>query len=155
MNNSIILERKTFLEALKTGGASASANATMPILENVRITSDGENGVKITSNNLQTEVVCFCKAEQMPVDEFDFCVNAKDITNVCSALKDYNVRLVIEENALNVCYAAGSMKIPTVNSDEFPCLKTDSEPVAVFEIENQSLKNILESEKQRFYQRTP
>ena len=143
--NKAIFERKTLLDALKRGGVSATTNGTVPILENVKITADGE-GVKITSSNLQTETNVFCKAEQMPLDyNIDVCVNAKTITDIMQSVNDYNITLEFGENQLKVCYGAGVMTIPTLPTDEFPSMAKTEEPKAVFEIDNATLRYIVNS----------
>lgn len=140
--NKAIFERRALLTALKRGGVNATANGTLPILENVRLTTNGE-GFDITSSNISTEITCFCKAEEMPDDNIDVCVNAKTLTDIMQNVNDYNITLDFEENMLAVRYGAGVMNLPTVPSDEFPSMSKTEEPQCVFELNNENLRYIV------------
>lgn len=114
----ITINNKDFASALSIGGAMAGRVKSMPILDCVKITVNGDNAIITSSNNECTISKTTCAASS--TEQGAFCVNAKDIENIIKSIPDDEICLVIQGAACRIVYASGTMSIPLFSAEDFP-----------------------------------
>lgn len=114
------INRTEFLSKLNTAKAVVASKSPLPILDCVKINnesitaSDGENTI-IMPLNIAND------------DRFEFCVNARTLTDAISKIKDDDVALNLTDVNLTVRYKRGKITIPTQDASDYPLIATPSQ----------------------------
>lgn len=119
------IHRKEFIDVLAGGSQFAGRNKTMAVLNNVKITVKG-NQISVSSFDLENAIV---KRGQVISSEEDICflVDAKDLLNAMSSLKDDVVTLYasLDVERLEIVHTKGKMALPVFDGSTFPTPKKE------------------------------
>lgn len=119
----VVIDKKTFIEALTIGGNYAGSIKTLPILDCVKIKVKN-NGMNIISSNNENAISKKCDIVSADF-EGDFCVGYKSLMQYVKLVSGDNVELILNDDmtTLNITHKKGSLELPLYNSDEFPMMK--------------------------------
>jgi DNA polymerase-3 subunit beta len=127
--------QKHFQKALNIVGKSVSGNNTLPVLNNILISSDKNNEILLTSTNLELGVVC-----RMPANienEGATTVPAKLITSYVGYLHDEDITIEEQSGAeLLITSSSSKTKMKGMSAQEFPSIPEVSGGIEL-EIEKQ------------------
>ena len=123
---NIKIIRSELLRVMYDGGALAGQTRTMPVLDNVCITTK-DNRIRIESSDSANYVRSYGICETTA--DMSFCVNAKEFASYIDLLNDENIIIKYdsERNQIIIEHASGEVKLPTISSDDFPVMKTIKE----------------------------
>ena len=119
---SIKIIRSELVRVMYDGGVLAGQTRTMPVLDNVCITTK-DNRIRVESsdsaNYVRSYSICDTTADM------SFCVNAKEFASYIDLLNDENITINYdsEKKQLIIEHASGEVKLPTISSEEFPVMK--------------------------------
>lgn len=138
----VVINKKTFIEALTIGGNYAGASKTLPILDCVKIKVKN-NGMNIISSDMENAISKKCDIVSTDF-EGDFCVGYKSLMQYIKFVSGDNFELVLNENMsmLNITHNKGSLELPLHNADEFPMMKM-GDIIAEVSIESSLIHNWL------------
>lgn len=120
------VNRKALIECLNGVGQVASKNATLPILECVRINVRVDGFMVITAFDLEVSAMRKIKIAESFENPLDFCVNPKDLSNVLKTLRDEEVSLRIDDMTCEIKHAKGEVTLPTLPSVDYPTIDMES-----------------------------
>lgn len=115
-----ICNRKDLFEAVQTAGRAVSSRSSLPILGHLLIRSE-EDKLRIAATDLEIGMECIAPAN---VEEHGcMTVPARILTDVLSALPDYEVTLSVDEsNVVNLKCGTSDYTILGLPSEDFPML---------------------------------
>lgn len=139
---TVVINKKTFIEALTIGGNYAGASKTLPILDCVKIKVKN-NGMNIISSDNENAISKRCEIVSTDF-EGDFCVGYKSLMQYVKLVSGDNVELALNDdmNMLNITHKKGSLELPLYNTEEFPMMKM-GEIVAEVNIDSATIHNWL------------
>lgn len=127
---SIKIIRSELVRVMYDGGVLAGQTRTMPVLDNVCITTK-DNRIRVESSDSANYVRSYgiCKT----TSDMSFCVNAKEFASYIDLLNDENIIINYdsERKQIIIEHASGEVKLPTINSDEFPVMKPIKETTKI------------------------
>ncbi len=115
----VTVDRAALLAGLKLCALGAEKRSTIPILNNVRITTDTDR-LDIVATDLNLTVFAGCEAKV--IARGGFTVAASEFTNAIRAASDDLVELVAEETAINITCGSASFRLPTLPIADYPTL---------------------------------
>ena len=112
------------------GGVLAGQTRTMPVLDNVCITTK-DNRIRVESSDSANYVRSYGICETTA--DMSFCVNAKEFASYIDLINDENILINYdsEKKQLIIEHASGEVKLPTISSDEFPVMKPIKETTKI------------------------
>ena len=127
---NIKIVRSELVRVMYDGGVLAGQTKIMPILDNVCITTK-DNRIRIESSDSANYVRSYGICETTA--DMSFCVNAKEFASYIDLLNDENITINYdsEKKQLLIEHASGSVKLPTISSDEFPVMKPIKETTKI------------------------
>lgn len=133
--------QKHFQKALNIVGKSVSGNNTLPVLNNILIQTQ-ENGVKLSSTNLELSIVCNMEASIETAGATT--VPAKLITSYVGYLQDEDITIEDQGGAeLNIITSSSKTKMKGMEANEFPSISEIKEGTE-FEIEREQFLMALD-----------
>ena len=127
---SIKIIRSELVRVMYDGGVLAGQTRTMPVLDNVCITTK-DNRIRIESSDSANYVRSYGLCETTA--DMSFCVNAKEFASYIDLLNDESILINYdsERKQIIIEHASGEVKLPTINSDEFPVMKPIKETTRI------------------------
>ena len=127
---NIKINRNALVHAMYDGGVLAGQTRTMPVLDNVCITTK-DNRIRIESSDSASYVRSYGLCETTA--DMSFCVNAKEFASYIDLLNDESILINYdsERKQIIIEHASGEVKLPTINSDEFPVMKPIKETTRI------------------------
>ena len=126
----INISRNELVRVMYDGGVLAGQTRTMPVLDNVCITTK-DNRIRIESSDSANYVRSYGLCETTA--DMSFCVNAKEFASYIDLLNDESILINYdsERKQIIIEHASGEVKLPTINSDEFPVMKPIKETTRI------------------------
>lgn len=127
---SIKITRSELVRVMYDGGVLAGQTRTMPVLDNVCITTK-DNRIRVESSDSANYVRSYGICETTA--DMSFCVNAKEFASYIDLLNDENIIINYDSKRKQIIieHASGEVKLPTINSDEFPVMKPIKETTKI------------------------
>lgn len=140
----IVIERKSFVDALSIGSQMAGKAKGLSILSNVKVTIKDNTA---TISSYDSEVAITKRTNIVSHDnEFIFCVEPKVLLAILRSIKDENVELAFEEHICEIIHSTGKQSIPYEDADDFPTPVFDKD-MKTFCVESQTMFNWLKEAK--------
>lgn len=137
----ITVQREALLKPLQAVSGVVEKKQTLPILSNVLLTIKN-NQLLLTGTDLEIELVGFARLEAMS-QTGTTTVSARKLFDICRTLADdAALRLVIENNCLNVRAGESYFMLNTLSAEDFPNLEECDYPIQ-FTIRQNQLKTLL------------
>lgn len=129
----IVIDRKSFVDALAIGSQMAGKARGLSILENCKLTIKGNMA---TISSYDSEVAITKRTTIVSSDEdFVLCIDPRDLLAILRSLKDENVTLEFENCICEIIHTRGKQSMPYDGADDFPVPVLDKESKA-FNIES-------------------
>lgn len=127
---SIKIIRSELVRVMYDGGVLAGQTRIMPVLDSVCITTK-DNRIRVESSDSANYVRSYGICETTA--DISFCVNAKEFASYIDLLNDENIIINYdsERKQIVIEHASGEVKLPTINSDEFPVMKPIKETTKI------------------------
>ena len=127
---NIKIIRSELVRVMYDGGVLAGQTRTMPVLDNVCITTK-DNRIRIESSDSANYVRSYGLCETTA--DMSFCVNAKEFASYIDLLNDENIIINCdsERKQIIIEHASGEVKLPTISPDEFPIMKPIKETTKI------------------------
>lgn len=140
----IVIERKSFLDALSIGSQMASKSKGLAILSNVKVTIKDNMA---TVSSYDTEVAIAKKVDIIEHDENStFCIEPKALSAILNSLKDDTITLEFNDNICNIYHSKGLISMPYESADDFPTPNIDK-TTNTYEVDAMILYNWLKEGK--------
>lgn len=120
------VNKKNFIEALNGVCSVAAKNASLPILECIKVNVRADGTLVVTAFDLEVSVMRKFKLSNPCDTPFDFCINPKDLSNVLKTLRDEEVSLVIDDSTCAIKHAKGEVSLPVLPSIDYPEVGKDT-----------------------------
>ena len=119
--------KKEFAKALQTGGMLAGTSRLMPILDCVKIKSDGEK-MTFVSTDTENAISKVLTSSVNSDEECTLCVSMKDLTSYVKLISDDTFEMVQEDNKiLSIRHSKGNFDLPLYDVAQFPSISHDDE----------------------------
>ena len=122
----LTVNRKSLLEALSGAGSVASKNATLPILECVKINVRENGTVVICAFDLEVSIMRKFKFADSFDTPFDFCINPRDLSGILKTLRDESVSLSVDDMSCVIKHAKGEVSLPIYPAVDYPEVTQDN-----------------------------
>lgn len=113
----ILINRKTFVDALLDVSALAGKSKTLRIYDNVKFKTKG-NKIRLQTSDTQNSVRRYVVADEIDAEE-EFLVDCKGLTDYVKAVRDQQVTLLFEEGQLKVKHSKGKASFPALPTGDF------------------------------------
>lgn len=120
------VNRKAILESLNGVGSIAAKNATLPILECVKINVRADGTVVASAFDLEVSVMRKFKFAESYETPFDFCINPRDLSSILKTLRDEVITLVIDDANCLIKHAKGEVSLPVLPAVDYPEVGKDT-----------------------------
>lgn len=119
--------KKEFAKALQTGGMLAGTSRLMPILDCVKIKSDGEK-MTFVSTDTENAISKVLTSGVNSDEECTLCVSMKDLTSYIKLISDDTFEMVQEDSRiLSIRHSKGNFDLPLYDAAQFPSISHDDE----------------------------
>jgi DNA polymerase-3 subunit beta len=113
-------------DALNQVSVFAGKSKSMPILDDVKVTTK-DNRLKLQTTDGDNTIIKYLTAESVEPDTFDtFCVNCKDLVRFVTSLPSQPITLTVTQQSMIIKHSKGSATISVDKTEDFP------EPVNAF-----------------------
>ncbi len=137
----IKVQKDDFLKAITTVSGAISSKATLPILNNILIQSDGPDQILLTGTDLELGIRTQCPATVSL--QGSVTVPAKKLYEIVRELTPGEIEVTVaKNNAVNIKTNKSFFKIMGLEPDDFPKLP-ELTPEQSFELDQQVLKQCL------------
>lgn len=117
----IIIDRKTFADALSEVAPFAPTKAPMPILKYARATTK-DTRMKIEANDTQNAMVKYIKTEECDEDG-TFLIDIAELNKFIQKTKGNTIELDVDGSTIKVTHSKGTAEFMTQDAKEFPEFK--------------------------------
>lgn len=114
----ILIDRKTFGQALAEVAPFAPTKAPIAILKNAKITTKG-NRMKIEANDTQCAMVKYIEVMECDSDG-SFLIDIADLNKFIQKVKGNTIELDVKENTLHLKHSNGTAEFQTEDAADFP-----------------------------------
>ena len=119
--------KKEFAKALQIGGMLAGTSRLMPILDCVKIKSDGEK-MTFVSTDTENAISKVLTSGVNSDEECTLCVSMKDLTSYVKLISDETFEMMLEDNRiLSIRHSKGKFDLPLFDATQFPSISHDDE----------------------------
>ena len=125
-NMELNVNRKRILEALSGVSSVAAKNATLPILECVKVNVREDGTMVVTAFDLEVSVMRKFKIADSYETAFDFCINPRDFANILKTLRDEDVTLKVDDANCVIVHAKGEVSLPILPAVDYPEVGKDN-----------------------------
>lgn len=137
----IVCDSQKLARQLAIVSKAAASNGNLRVLQNVLLSTEGDNLQLRCSDSYQTlDTVINCKS----IEGGAITVSAKQLTAIASKLPEADVDLQIKDNQLVVSALNSVFSLPTIAAEEYPEVTFDEAPNGV-SIDAMTLLNALEN----------
>jgi DNA polymerase-3 subunit beta len=123
------INKKDFINALTIGGAMASKNKTLPILDFAKVEVESDT-LSVHSFNGETWVSKSIKIDGTSVTG-SFCINPSELVKALKTLAEEIITFTIEGNVMCIGHIKGTMEMPIAEASAFPTAQVTDEGVNV------------------------
>lgn len=122
---------------------ATAAISTTPILENILL-NVSENGLILTSNNLEMAIEYVISEDITIEKEWAFCIPSKLFTNYVTLVQDDKLEIeLLKDNSIKVATWSWKIIIKWLNADEFPLIPSVREEISL-DISGKVLKKSID-----------
>lgn len=140
----IVINRKSFVDALSIGSQMSGKAKGLSVLENCKLTIKNNTA---TISSYDSEVAITKRTSIVSSDEdFVVCIEPKALLAILRSIKDENVELSFDNYMCDIIHACGKQTMPYDSDEDFPTPVIDSEN-KTFNIESNVLFNWLKEAK--------
>ena len=132
------VNRKNIIEALNGVSSVASKNATLPILECVKLNVRADGTVVVSAFDLEVSVMRKFKFADSYETPFDFCINPRDLLNIIKTLRDETLTLKVDDSNCVIVHAKGEVSLPILPAVDYPEVTKDN-TVAKITVDSETL----------------
>lgn len=118
----LTVEKKDFLNLLQRGSVYAGKTKILPILDCVKITIK-DNVLNVISNDNENIIKAKGQYIECDMQDFAFCVNAKDITNYIKLCTDDMIVIEANDNSCTIKHKKGGNTYPIFAAEDFPTIE--------------------------------
>lgn len=122
----LTVNKKEFISLLQRGSVYANKNKSMPILDCVKIYIKDEY-LYITSTDAENVITIKGGYIACDIDDFTFCINAKDILNYSKLIPSDIFSISVENNLCTISYDKGNTTYPIEDNNTFPIMGIDGD----------------------------
>lgn len=118
----ILIDRKTFADALAEVAPFAPSKPAMMVLKNAKFTTKGKR-MKIEAHDTENSMVKYIETADCDNDGA-FLADIGVLNKFMAKLPDGNITIDVDGNMLRISHAKGKAEFQTENADEFPSYRT-------------------------------
>ena len=135
------IKRELLLPPLQIVNTVVERRHTLPILSNLLI-SLNKNNISITGTDMEVEVIASINASTG--EECEFTIPGRKLLDICRALPESaELDFTVERDQITLKTGKSRFTLVTLPSKDFPTTEV-SEPIVKFEIEQGTLKSLIE-----------
>lgn len=140
----IVIERKSFVDALSIGSQMAGKSKGLSILSDVKVTIKDKTA---TISSYDTEVAITKRTTIVEHDEdIVFCIEPKALLANLNSLKDETLTFELNNYICEIIHSKGRISMPYEDAEDFPTPTFDKDTKS-FEVESELLYNWLKEAK--------
>ena len=137
---TLVFNRQSLLDALTMGSHFCTDNKAIPLLSNVKITL--KKGLLVVSSFNGESAIKYAMKIADDVNEFEACINAKDIISIIQNIKEDEVTLVLDSNKCTINHSRGKLEVSNVDASDM-LIPTMENTDDVIELNNEIICNIF------------
>jgi len=138
---NIICSKEILLNGINTVIKAVSSRTTLPILECILISTENNNAIRLTCNNLEMGIES-ALLEANIINSGSVAINAKTFFEIVRKLPDNNISISVKENIIIIKSGRSEFKIAGQDANDFPRLP-DFEKSGVYKISAESFKTMV------------